>query len=57
MPGNATETPDVEKPPPGWLGCAYLTVRANPGALVVVLGLLAFAGWQLWPLVSLALRW
>ncbi|MGK5497254.1 hypothetical protein [Streptomyces sp. URMC 125] len=57
MPGNATKTPDVEKPPPGRLGCAYLTVKANPGALVVVLGLLAFAGWQLWPLVSLALRW
>jgi hypothetical protein len=57
MPGNATETPDVEKPPPGRLGCARLTVKANPGALVVVVIILVFAAWALWPLARFLLGW
>ncbi|GAA3647445.1 hypothetical protein L7D48_07030 [Streptomyces sp. S1A] len=56
MPGDAPRTPNGAKTEqPGRLGCAYLTVKANPGALAVVIGLLAFAAWQLWPLVALAL--
>jgi hypothetical protein len=63
MPGNATETPeapdatDVEKPPPGRLGCACLTVKANPGALLVVLAILGCAAWWLWPLARFLLGW
>jgi hypothetical protein len=49
-PGNATKTRQ-----PGPLDRAYRTAKANPGALAVVIGLLAFAAWQLWPLVALAL--
>ncbi|MGY1452601.1 hypothetical protein [Streptomyces sp. SS8] len=56
MPGDAPRTPgSARTEQPGRLGCAYLTVKANPGALAVVIGLLAFAAWQLWPLIALAL--
>ncbi|WP_158239069.1 hypothetical protein [Streptomyces barkulensis] len=56
MPADAPQTHNGARAGrPGRLGCAYLTVKANPGALAVVIGLLAFAAWQLWPLVALTL--
>ncbi|SFJ77813.1 hypothetical protein [Streptomyces pini] len=55
MPADAPDTAGSARTgQPGRLGRAYLTVKANPGALAVVIGLLAFAAWQLWPLVALA---
>ncbi|MFP8961552.1 hypothetical protein ACLIYP_13480 [Streptomyces nanhaiensis] len=55
MPGDASRTPGsaTKTKQPGPLGRAYRTAKANPGALTVVIGLLAFAAWQLWPLVAL----
>ncbi len=57
MPGDASRTPGsaTKTKQPGPLDRACLTAKANPGALAVVIGLLAFAAWQLWPLVALAL--
>lgn len=56
MPGDAPDTAGSAKTEQsGRLGRAYLTAKANPGALAVAIGLLAFAAWQLWPLVALAL--
>lgn len=41
----------------GRLSRACLTAKANPGALFIVLVILAFAAWGLWPLARFLLRW
>ncbi|MGK5449449.1 hypothetical protein ACSNOE_18730 [Streptomyces radiopugnans] len=52
MPGSATKTGQ-----PGPLDRACLTVKANPGALLVVLAILGCAAWWLWPLARFFLGW
>ncbi|MFH0243872.1 hypothetical protein ACGRHY_15925 [Streptomyces sp. HK10] len=58
MPGDAPQTPDGAKTTqPGRPGCVCLTVKANPGALFIVLVILGCAAWWLWPLLVFALGW
>ncbi|MBN3931178.1 hypothetical protein IQ279_16325 [Streptomyces verrucosisporus] len=55
MPADAPGSTTSKQP--GRLGRAYLTVKANPGALLVVLVVLGLAVWWLWPLVVFFLGW
>ncbi|MGY1456360.1 hypothetical protein [Streptomyces sp. SS8] len=59
MPGDTPRTPGSARRTgqPGRLGCAYLTVKANPGALAIVLVILGLAVWWLWPLAVFFLGW
>ncbi|MFP8884016.1 hypothetical protein [Streptomyces mangrovi] len=59
MPGDASRTSGsaTRIGQPGPLGRACLTVKANPGALAIVLVILGLAVWWLWPLAVFFLGW